>query len=582
MPTTIVTRAGKGSALTHTEVDANFTNLKVTADAAKTTADTAVQSVVAGANVTVDNTDPLNPIVNVAASGTGDVVGPASAIDGRLALFDGTTGKLIKVGSAPPTGTNTGDQIISLTGDVTGSGTGSFAATLATVNSNVGAFTNANITVDAKGRVTAAANGTAGTGDVVGPSSVTNGRYAAFDGVSGKLIKELTPTDATAFLSSFIGDSGTGGTKGLVPAPASGDAVSSKYLKADGGWSIVSLGGISGFGTGVATALAVNVGSAGAPVVNGGALGTPASGVATNLTGTAASLTAGNATLAASATALATARSIYGNNFDGTAALAQIIASTFGGTGNGFTKFTGPTTSEKTFTLPNSSDTISVLGVAQTFSAQKTFSVFPVITAANQNSIAQISIANSSTGTAARGSFAVGNSTNGLEFFKYSTGYTTSGLEVANLGLIYNDSGPTALISGGASPIIFAVAGVGTANEAMRILGAAGSGSVAGNIGIGAAGGVTNPTAYLQIKAGTATAGTAPLKLTSGTNNTIAEAGAFEYDGTNLFFTRSGTTREGVITQSAVNAVSPTAQNRTITVNINGTTYYISAKTTND
>lgn len=61
---------------------------------------------------------------------------------------------------------------------------------------------------------------------------------------------------------------------------------------------------------------------------------------------------------AATATALQTARSIYGNNFDGTAALAQIIASTFGGTGNGFTKFSGPTTSEKTFTLPNASATI--------------------------------------------------------------------------------------------------------------------------------------------------------------------------------------------------------------------------------
>jgi len=40
-------------------------------------------------------------------------------------------------------------------------------------------------------------------------------------------------------------------------------------------------------GTGVATALAVNVGSAGAFVVNGGALGTPQSGTVTNLTGTA-------------------------------------------------------------------------------------------------------------------------------------------------------------------------------------------------------------------------------------------------------------------------------------------------------
>lgn len=43
--------------------------------------------------------------------------------------------------------------------------------------------------------------------------------------------------------------------------------------------------GISGLGTGVATALAVNVGSAGAAVVNGGALGTPSSGTLTNCTG---------------------------------------------------------------------------------------------------------------------------------------------------------------------------------------------------------------------------------------------------------------------------------------------------------
>ena len=43
--------------------------------------------------------------------------------------------------------------------------------------------------------------------------------------------------------------------------------------------------GVSGLGTGVATALAVNVGSAGAPIVNGGVLGTPASGTLTNATG---------------------------------------------------------------------------------------------------------------------------------------------------------------------------------------------------------------------------------------------------------------------------------------------------------
>lgn len=61
---------------------------------------------------------------------------------------------------------------------------------------------------------------------------------------------------------------------------------------------------------------------------------------------------------AGTATTLQTARSIYGNNFDGSAALSQVIASTFGGTGNGFTKFTGATTTEKTYTLPNASSTI--------------------------------------------------------------------------------------------------------------------------------------------------------------------------------------------------------------------------------
>ena len=45
--------------------------------------------------------------------------------------------------------------------------------------------------------------------------------------------------------------------------------------------------GISGLGTGVATALAVNVGSAGAPVVLNGAGGTPSSITLTNATGTA-------------------------------------------------------------------------------------------------------------------------------------------------------------------------------------------------------------------------------------------------------------------------------------------------------
>lgn len=47
---------------------------------------------------------------------------------------------------------------ILLSGDVTGSGVDTITTTLASVNSNVGSFTNTNLTVDAKGRITAASS----------------------------------------------------------------------------------------------------------------------------------------------------------------------------------------------------------------------------------------------------------------------------------------------------------------------------------------------------------------------------------------------------------------------------------------
>lgn len=60
--------------------------------------------IVAGDNVTLDTDDDEQTItINAAASGSGsgDVSGPASATNGALALYDGTTGKLLKVGGVP-------------------------------------------------------------------------------------------------------------------------------------------------------------------------------------------------------------------------------------------------------------------------------------------------------------------------------------------------------------------------------------------------------------------------------------------------------------------------------------------------
>ena len=56
-----------------------------------------------------------------------------------------------------------------------------------------------------------------------------------------------------------------------------------------------AIGSITGLRTGIATALGVNTGSAGAPVLFNSALGTPSSGVGTNLTAlSATNVTSGN------------------------------------------------------------------------------------------------------------------------------------------------------------------------------------------------------------------------------------------------------------------------------------------------
>ncbi len=90
---------------TNTGDQSIFKNIAVAGQStvvADTTNDTL--TLVAGANITL-TTDALTDTVTITASGGGggggDVVGPASATNGAFALFDTTTGKLLKNGSVP-------------------------------------------------------------------------------------------------------------------------------------------------------------------------------------------------------------------------------------------------------------------------------------------------------------------------------------------------------------------------------------------------------------------------------------------------------------------------------------------------
>lgn len=105
-------------------------------------------------------------VTPTAGTGTVTSVTCGSGLSGGVITTTGTCA----VTSAPIWTTG---RTLAITGDLAytspsfdGSGNVTAAGTLATVNSNVGAFTNANITVNAKGLITAAASGSAGSGTV--------------------------------------------------------------------------------------------------------------------------------------------------------------------------------------------------------------------------------------------------------------------------------------------------------------------------------------------------------------------------------------------------------------------------------
>jgi hypothetical protein len=85
------------------------------------------------------------------------------------------------------------------------------------------------------------------SGSTVPDDSITNAKLAnmAQSTIKGRAAGagtgdpvDLTATQATAILNNVVGDSGSGGTKGLVPAPGAGDAAAGKFLKSDGTFAV--------------------------------------------------------------------------------------------------------------------------------------------------------------------------------------------------------------------------------------------------------------------------------------------------------------------------------------------------------
>lgn len=205
-----------------------------------------------GSGVTITD-EGTNLLFTVSGAGLGDVVGPASSTDTALALFDGATGKLLKNSNVTLTG-------LDMAGLNTLTASNLYALTTFTLSDHISAgggnvYLDSHVDLGSDSADTITINGT-----VTGTPPLNLTTVTVVPGSDKLLIQDASDANKLkiGLMPNFVGDSGAGGTAGLVPAPASGD--SGKFLRGDGTW-------VAAAGSGTVTGI-TNAGNSSYSLVN--------------------------------------------------------------------------------------------------------------------------------------------------------------------------------------------------------------------------------------------------------------------------------------------------------------------------